>query len=581
MKVAKITSAAEKELKQNVVKPNRTNAGIASFARTTPKGISLHKIKTQNDNDAETSIAGEYYVFIGDYYYMGGAGSITEFATIEENEGTITISSDYFATDVEAEYDAETGVITFNTMNFGEIEAGDGETYDYFMEPFYWDYDEESVIPTSWTAQFDATEGVITTKPDHGLSWKIAYEDEDGNPDFSYIDIFDLEGFQKYNGEAIPISGEYIVSIGDWYFQDGIGSYTDYATIEENEGTITISCPSFVTDVVAEYDAETGTITFNATDFGAVSGGYYMRFTPFYWEDEIIDESWSATYDSRFGTITTDPDHGLSWEAYGDEDYAVFLGYFNIFDLEGLVKDSSADVDPDEGWTYIGDATFMDGWVLPLFDVDQTNPENWYKVPVQQNDANSNVFRLVDPYKYGYAADYNQCTKTGYIQFDVTDPDHVVFAAVQSGFAFPAAGVTEFYCMNQLGSIAGYYDIDPAELVDILGDVIPYTTFKNGVVTLSVEEIDGKIEYDACFGYQGNPYAGTYWRDENNTQLYMVTKIDLSAIDGLTGVSEIVNNAQTAPARFFNLQGIEIAHPAAGQVVIKKEGNNVTKQIAR
>lgn len=36
-----------------------------------------------------------------------------------------------------------------------------------------------------------------------------------------------------------------------------------------------------------------------------------------------------------------------------------------------------------------------------------------------------------------------------------------------------------------------------------------------------------------------------------------------------------------APVEYFNLQGQKVLNPAAGQLVIKKQGGKVTKMIAR
>ena len=50
-------------------------------------------------------------------------------------------------------------------------------------------------------------------------------------------------------------------------------------------------------------------------------------------------------------------------------------------------------------------------------------------------------------------------------------------------------------------------------------------------------------------------------------------------ISGTSGV-ESVEAAQTeAPAEYFNLQGIRVANPEAGQLYILRQGNNVSKVI--
>ena len=47
-----------------------------------------------------------------------------------------------------------------------------------------------------------------------------------------------------------------------------------------------------------------------------------------------------------------------------------------------------------------------------------------------------------------------------------------------------------------------------------------------------------------------------------------------------SGVSDIAVD-ENAPVEYFNLQGVRIDNPAAGQIVIKRQGAKVTKTIVR
>ena len=49
----------------------------------------------------------------------------------------------------------------------------------------------------------------------------------------------------------------------------------------------------------------------------------------------------------------------------------------------------------------------------------------------------------------------------------------------------------------------------------------------------------------------------------------------------MAGIEGVINDAENVPARYFNLQGVEIANPEAGQVVIVKKGNEAFKTIAK
>lgn len=239
-------------------------------------------------------------------------------------------------------------------------------------------------------------------------------------------------------------------------------------------------------------------------------------------------EDGASTAEATVGTIDGQT-ITFPWDdawAIGDFDNeGVGLYYLSYNNSLTIHVPEDPNKDPNEGWTSLGMATFMDGWLLPGFGVDQTDVANQYKVELQQNDDNHNVYRLVDPYKGNFPmASSNQSTKTGYIQFDVTDPDHVVFANVDAGFSLPAAGITEFYCNNRLSYFvnAGY---TADNVIEQLGDKLPYTTFKDGVVTLGFVDNDGDVMYDACYGEQDRNNGAYGWIDDNDAPANMSAKI--------------------------------------------------------
>ena len=60
--------------------------------------------------------------------------------------------------------------------------------------------------------------------------------------------------------------------------------------------------------------------------------------------------------------------------------------------------------------------------------------------------------------------------------------------------------------------------------------------------------------------------------------LYVFLKsVDGSGVDGIE--ADLVD--ENAPVEYFNLQGVRIDNPAAGQIVIKRQGAKVTKTIVR
>lgn len=377
------------------------------------------------------------------------------------------------------------------------------------------------------------------------------------------------------------IEGTYIITIGDYYWEDSVnGELEEECEVSLNQGMAIFSCDYFPSMTGGVYNETTGTITFSAIELGQAQIGqqmYYVRFEPLTGvttDGYIISQSYNATYSN--GTISFPSEHGFCWSAYTDANYTQLAGYLDAFDVVSLAKKAPED---ESAWTSLGNATFMDGWVLPAFGIDQTDPANQYEVELQQNSDNKNIYRLVDPYHGNSpAASYNESTKTGYIQFDVTDPDHVTFEAVEAGFANTQLGVTKFYCINMLASLMDMYNASADAIIADLGDIAPFTTFKDGVVSLgNTIGNENKPIYDACFGIQGEKYAGYSWVDTNDNPDDMTAKI----IFPETGIDNVVAGEADAPVKYFNLQGIEVVKPAAGQVVIRKQGNNATKFMAR
>lgn len=58
---------------------------------------------------------------------------------------------------------------------------------------------------------------------------------------------------------------------------------------------------------------------------------------------------------------------------------------------------------------------------------------------------------------------------------------------------------------------------------------------------------------------------------------FKITESDIDA----AGVENVTVSDSNAPVEYFNLQGVRVANPSAGQIVIKRQGNTVSKQVIR
>ena len=107
------------------------------------------------------------------------------------------------------------------------------------------------------------------------------------------------------------------------------------------------------------------------------------------------------------------------------------------------------------------------------------------------------------------------------------------------------------------------------EEADIYGDPLP--TLENTTVTLPNCRVQNPSD-----GY----LTPSQWLAQGGKPIPMETQIILPAA-ALAGVEGVINDTENAAKRYFNLQGLEIANPAAGELVIVKQGNKTTKTIVK
>lgn len=256
------------------------------------------------------------------------------------------------------------------------------------------------------------------------------------------------------------------------------------------------------------------------------------------------------------------------------------FNYYNIFyQLEELFPMAGAFTFNESEWNNIGTSKFFDGWFAgPLLDLEYS-PENEYDVVTYQNKENPGQFLLYKPYgPQSIAADPQvQINETpnaeGYIFIDATDPDCVLVRPnVYSGVTCKA--IFDSSCMVELTSYEGIqYYFDEMDIEDIVAEA---EQWEDELSTMSEE---GVITIPRCrFGYVPTLEDENYWIVGNGdvTPLEMRAVITLPAA-GIGSISSDVN----APVKYYNLQGVEISNPKAGDIVIKKQGTKSSKILAK
>jgi len=126
-------------------------------------------------------------------------------------------------------------------------------------------------------------------------------------------------------------------------------------------------------------------------------------------------------------------------ESAGDIYYANTGGMFRI-----VWPGFEPAEDPANTWTTIGEAEFTDGWIMPLIGKDAQT----VAVNVQQNGANPDFYRLVDPFMYVLG----QPSEGIFMYLDCTNHDNVLMplqenitGLVMEGASLYATNMAEIY----------------------------------------------------------------------------------------------------------------------------------------
>lgn len=223
---------------------------------------------------------------------------------------------------------------------------------------------------------------------------------------------------------------------------------------------------------------------------------------------------------------------------------------------------------------------YTDNWFVNFY-----NPDYWPQQPVEcevyQNKSNANMFAVVNPYMQGdwaqlNAASMDSSLAPGYVIFenlscyDGEEYLSVLLPCVFNGLwgEYVEEGVmSDVAAYNNEGYLyfsAGWIADDIMD--DCYASDITPSTYDPETRTAELRNLR--------FGITGAPMASYWFGEEVDPEAYIqVVLPDFGGVDGV----EIDNS--NAPVRYFNLQGVEVANPEQGQIVIKRQGTNSTKVI--
>lgn len=211
-------------------------------------------------------------------------------------------------------------------------------------------------------------------------------------------------------------------------------------------------------------------------------------------------------------------------------------------------------------WTYLGQALFVDGWIIPGYTTE-SNQKYWWYIDAYTNNVNPNIVGLLNPYID------ERCTLTGLnlnynvesmLAIDITDPEFIVISQQYSGFK------AEEYGDISIGNYEGTfieYNSDKDEIISEMESLgLRMTTINDeGLITIP----------HSLVGYTGGQF-GLSW------QYPQVGFVLLP--DGYSGVRDVIVNKENAdaPVEYFNLLGERVNNPEHG-IFIRRQGSSTTK----
>lgn len=304
--------------------------------------------------------------------------------------------------------------------------------------------------------------------------------------------------------------------------------YTDTQFYDDVDGETYIASASYIcTETFGDENLtpEEFMVDFYDQNMTLVDGVVYMpAYSVFFqWPD--------APADSYYGTDPT------GWYAAASASYVQLPG--------GVVK---------EEWENIGVGSMVDMFCAPFF-IEGLN-ETPYDIVVEKNTQQEGIYRILDPWMNLYEAAGGYAGEP--LVIDVSDPSCVRVEMQETGFSMGTYGLV--YIVSTSGLYSTNADFKASD------DYPLYNVTMN-------EEMRIEIPFEAML---------FYLPDYDSQYVYVPEECAASYIQlPKTNAVKTLATDENAPVEYYNLQGVRIANPEAGQLVIVRQGSKATKTIVK
>lgn len=208
----------------------------------------------------------------------------------------------------------------------------------------------------------------------------------------------------------------------------------------------------------------------------------------------------------------------------------------------------------EDGWSDAVEGTMVDNILCTGFQL----PTATYNVQVKKNFV-TNSYLIIDPWRGLYDQIGGEGVESPSMEIDASDPNNILIPYTETGINggevdgnYQVLSMSYFYSENS--------EPCPENFKITIAD-----DGENTVIT---------FPYQSMVLYATLSQSYYYASDDVSTITFPTIQQENSSI------GDIIVDAE-AEVEYYNLQGIRIENPKAGQIVIKRQGNVVSKEFIR
>jgi hypothetical protein len=351
------------------------------------------------------------------------------------------------------------------------------------------------------------------------------------------------------------------------------------ATTVDPSGTYLLLYYNLDTEDFEVYNSFTISATSKSNEF-LVKDFFSFLYSSFDYVTEFTATLGTTTYtDSNnkqvVGNTLVIPGNGqVPVFTYGGYTYSLYLndddGFYNN-DIPFLISDEGALY-----WLY-GDDSGL-GAYLSIND-------QWYGLDlIDAPNAFPTYGHMTDSETYlAYDANDNEVTVTE----DASYPIYWYFADENySKLVVMNFAASSFPVTIDVNLAGGSASMTNAHVYDYYTDETTYYPFyaSNDLSATSSFEVNGSLDIAADYSNILVKLETYYWLNPDVGYLVQCdnTIINLYEDEDNAGITNVIaDDNSNAPVEYYNLQGVRVANPEAGQLVIRRQGKNVSKIVVR